>query len=280
MNPPLPSAILESYVRTPDFEDHAATLELSPALWDIFALTENRVTAAAVARELGIEAAAAHLGLRELAGHRLVRQHVQSWRDYRSATPAPAARPPETAAPVPTHVTPVPATPPPAPAPAVAATPVVTAPVAIPVHPVAVSSAPKEIRFAVTPPGHRRQAATPSGVIRLSLRRTTPPPAAAVPPTGSSASAAGWRLRPILDAISRHGGGTVTGQLLAYRVFLGIPGELLDRAGLYSLSLTANDFTIRDPEFYAALRHSVREVAGLELATIDCAVEPSVPALP
>ncbi|HLP09465.1 MAG TPA: hypothetical protein VK178_14980, partial [Opitutaceae bacterium] len=80
------AAAFESYVRTPDFEAIAANLELSPDLWDIFARTEQRVSAAAVAAQLGVTPEIALLGLRELAGHRLLRKHVQRWHEYRGAS--------------------------------------------------------------------------------------------------------------------------------------------------------------------------------------------------
>ena len=295
MNTNPPSAILESYVRTADFEEHAATLELSPALWDIFALTEDRVTAADIARSLGIEATAAHLGLRELTSHRLVRRHVQSWRDYRAAAPEPAPAPPP-AQPVPAPAAPAATVPPPAMAtgPATGNRPATRLNPPAPPPPVRAESipaaatppcprvtappAPREIRFALAAPERRRP--EPRHLIRFALRRTGAPRSASALPEAPAPAAAGWRLRPILDAISRHGGGNVTGQLLAYRVFLGIPAELLDRAGLYSLSLTENDFTIHDSEFYAALRRSVREVAGIEIETIAGAAAPAASSLP
>jgi len=310
MNAKDSAALFECYVRTPDFLEHASALELSPVLWDIFSLTEKRTTAADVSRSLGIEPSVAHLGLRELATHNLLRPHVQRWNEHRAAAaqipppaepqpappPAIVARAPVPATAVPTPRPALPHTPPPAPSlpaplPAVA---IRTAPVApapaplprpqpapvVPTAPIRTAAiAPREIRILVAAPGvRRRPPADPAGLIRLSLRRSPFAPVRAdVAPTTPSAApapAAGWPLRPILDAIGRKGGGVV-GQLLAYRVFLRVPADLLDRAGLHSLSLADNGFIIRDPELYAALCRSAREVAGVEVSTVTDAPESS-----
>jgi hypothetical protein len=317
MNATDSAALFECYVRTPDFLEHASTLELSPVLWDIFSLTEKRTTAADVSRNLGIEPAVAHLGLRELATHKLLRPHVQRWNEHRAAAahvppaaepqPAPpppiVARAPVPATPVPTPRPAPPHTPPPGPSlptplPAVAVrtAPVAPAPAPLhqtppaapvvptaPLHPAA--AAPREIRILIAADGSRRRPpADPAGLIRLALRRSpfAPVRTSAAPHATAAAPATtvGWPLRPILDAIGRKGGGGVTGQLLAYRVFLRIPADLLDRAGLHSLNLADNGFTIRDPELYAALRRSAREVAGVEVAVGTDASETSALACP
>ncbi len=266
MNASPASAALDLYVRTPDFELHVQDLELSPTLWDIFARTEGRVSAADIARDLGVETGLALLGLQELGKHKLVRRHVQRWQDYRSAkrpvavAPAPAAAP--VSAPVPRGDGLVPP-----PAIRLGELPVDTVPAPRP----NARSAGTEIHFRLGPPaGRRPRVADSAGLIRFALRR-----AAAVPVAGASARVVAtavqekaWPLRPIIDAILRHGGGGVSGQLLAYRVFLRVPADLLDRAGLHSLNLVADDFLLRDPELYAALSQSIRDVAGLDMAEI------------
>ena len=294
-----PTSVFECYVRTPDFEDHAATLELSPALWDIFALTEERTSAADVVRRLGVESGVAQLGLHELVHCRLLRKHVQRWQDYRAAqAPAPVARAVALS-------TPAPALPPAVVPPLVAARPPVTPPLAlesltiapavlpvpapraaplpIPVGKPVTVSVPQEIRFSVAPPhGRRPPPVESSQLIRVTLRRDSVAPradvAACPPPAGAESGC--WRLRPILDAIVCHGGGGVSGQLLTYRVFLRVPAELLDQAGLHSLNFVDDDFIIRDPELHAAIIKSMREVAGLEGEGLGHIVEPSVSALP
>lgn len=301
------AAVFESYVRTPDFESVAAHLELSPELWDIFARTERRASAAGIAGQLGVAPEIALLGLRELAAQGLLRKHVQRWHEYRrgtegSAAPAtPAAPviaplPPPVAISVPPAVVEppsiAPVAPPPAvpkilrrqPVPAVSeppSSPIHTsatgammspaaAPVPVPPRPVVrplpvVVAQPREIRFTCSSKGHRvRAQAEPEAAIRFAVRRSG---VVAVRRNGDGgpnpAPAEGWRLRPLLDAIVRRGGGGVQGQLLAYRVFLRVPAELLDRAGLHSLNLAEADFVIRDAELHAAIRRSMCEVAGM-----------------
>ena len=293
MNAKDSAALFECYVRTPDFLEHASALELSPVLWDIFSLTEKRTTAADVSRSLGIEPSVAHLGLRELATHNLLRPHVQRWNEHRaaaaqvppSAEPQPAPPPAIVArAPMPTTAVPTPRpalphTPPPAPSLPAPLPRQQPAPVVPTASKRTAAIAPHEIRILVAAPGVRRRPPTdPAGLIRLSLRRSPFAPvravAASTVPSAAPAPTAGWPLRPILDAIGRKGGGVV-GQLLAYRVFLRVPADLLDRAGLHSLSLADNGFIIRDPELYAALCRSAREVAGVEVSTVTDAPESS-----
>ena len=293
MNAKDSAALFECYVRTPDFLEHASALELSPVLWDIFSLTEKRTTAADVSRSLGIEPSVAHLGLRELATHNLLRPHVQRWNEHRAAAaqippatePQPAPPPAIVArAPMPTTAVPTPRpalphTPPPAPSLPAPLPRQQPAPVVPTASKRTAAIAPHEIRILVAAPGVRRRPPTdPAGLIRLSLRRSPFAPvrtdAASTVPSVAPAPTAGWPLRPILDAIGRKGGGVV-GQLLAYRVFLRVPADLLDRAGLHSLSLADNGFIIRDPELYAALCRSAREVAGVEVSTVTDAPESS-----
>lgn len=274
------AAVFESYVRTPDFEAIAADLELSPDLWDIFARTGQRVSAAAIAAQLGVTPEVALLGLRELAGHRLLRKHVQRWNEYRGAT-VESPRPP-----IPAAVQHVASPPPPASAPSPVSVPV--APPASSVPRAAEPSAPppearpavralpiavgrqREVRFTCGPKaGRRRPPVEVPGTIRFKMNRSgvTCERRPAAQPHAEPADPAvtgGWRLRPLLDAIVRRGGGGVQGQLLAYRVFLRVPAELLDRAGLHSLNLVDDDFVVREPELYAAIRRSMREVAGFE----------------
>ena len=88
-----------------------------------------------------------------------------------------------------------------------------------------------------------------------------PPPAVShpSPPTNPVEE---HHLKPFLNFItSRSGGGTV-GQLAAYRVFLKVPNDLLRQAGIRSLNLVGDDFTVRDPHLWRTLLNAVEEVLG------------------
>jgi hypothetical protein len=86
-------------------------------------------------------------------------------------------------------------------------------------------------------------------------------------PTPSSNNPGGWRLRPLLDAIINRVGG-LAGQFLVYRIFLRLPAELVEAAGIKSLSLVSDDFKIYDPRLRQAICETAREMAGVELAEI------------
>ena len=138
---------------------------------------------------------------------------------------------------------------------------------------------PREICFTCKAKKRAPRPAESAATVRFAVRRSGVTcerrPAEAETPA-SAAPAEGWLLRPLLDAIVRRGGGGVAGQLLAYRVFLRVPVELLDRAGLHSLNLAGTDYVIRDVELYAAIRRSMCEVAGMAddspAAPVSCTV--------
>ena len=73
-------------------------------------------------------------------------------------------------------------------------------------------------------------------------------------------------LRPIAQGLAMAAAAFLAflPQLLAYRVFLRIPSEIAAAAGLSSLSLVDDDFTVQDPRLIDALFESARIVAGLE----------------
>jgi hypothetical protein len=87
----------------------------------------------------------------------------------------------------------------------------------------------------------------------------------------AAASTDGLRLRPILEAIGAKAGGGVAGQLLVYRVFLQIPTELMHAAGIHSLSLVDDQFTLRHPELRAALADTARRHAGVDIEALAAA---------
>ena len=90
-------------------------------------------------------------------------------------------------------------------------------------------------------------------------------------PSAPISSAKGLRLRPILDAIGAKAGGGVAGQLLVYRVFLQIPTKLMQAAGLHSLNLVDDHFTIPNPSLRAALAEAARQHAGVDIDALTTA---------
>jgi hypothetical protein len=90
-------------------------------------------------------------------------------------------------------------------------------------------------------------------------------------PAPASTPDSGLRLRPVLDAIGAKAGGGVAGQLLVYRVFLQIPTELMRAAGLNSLNLVDDQFTLRHPELRAALADTARRHAGVDIEALAAA---------
>ena len=135
---------------------------------------------------------------------------------------------------------------------------------------------------AATPEPHRAPSAPAPGALlspiisfRVSSSRAPARPAPAVSlRIGSSAlpakttpgsTANAPRLRPILDAIGAKAGGGVAGQLLVYRVFLQIPTELMHAAGLHSLNLVDDHYTIAHSALRAALAAAARRHAGVDI---------------
>lgn len=250
----------DAFVRSPDCATYLVDLKLPPELWAVFALAEQPVTAEQVVAKTGIDLETAKLALRRLARRKLIQKHIVGWQDYINASP----------------VAPAVATPPPAPlpAPVVATAPAVTAPAPVLVaSPAPVAPTPALVRLTAAPKpavvtevvftlrnaetDARRRAAA-AGLVEFKLTRTVASPAA------PASAGAGRKLRPILDAIIEKGGGGLQGQLLAYRVFLRIPSEIAAAAGLSSLSLVDDDFTVQDPRLIDALFEAARTVAGLE----------------
>jgi len=232
----------DAYARTPDCADRIVDLKLPPELWAVFALTAQPVTAEQIAKKTGLDPEAALASLRSLTRRKLVRKHVLGWQDYLAAAPAP----------VPVVTTALAVTP------SVAASPspsIATPILSVTVTPPALRRPADPIMFSFrNPEADARRQARDAGLIRFTVRKTPPP-----------SSAAAWKLRPILNAIVEKGGGGLTGQLLAYRVFLGIPAEITSAAGLSSLSLVNDDFTVTDPRLMDALTTAARTVAGLSI---------------
>ena len=254
------SRLSDAFVRSPDCAAYLVDLKLPPELWAVFALAEQPVTAEQVVARTGLDLETAKLALRRLARRKLIQKHIVGWQDYINASPATptapaaavAAKPEPAAAPVPAAA---------AVSPVVVASP---APVAPTPALVRLSAAPKpvivtEVAFTLrNPEADARRRAAAAGIVEFKLTRTVAPVAASPSP------GTGRKLRPILDAIIEKGGGGLQGQLLAYRVFLRIPSEIAAAAGLSSLSLVDDDFTVQDPRLIDALFEAARTVAGLE----------------
>lgn len=103
----------------------------------------------------------------------------------------------------------------------------------------------------------------PSADTKAGGQATAPNTAEVIPlpPTGERGS---WLVQPVLDSLrAKAGGDPLVGQLLAYRVFLRVPADLLQAAGIRSVCLIEPDLRINDPRLKAAIEQALREVAGL-----------------
>lgn len=127
------------------------------------------------------------------------------------------------------------------------------------------------------------EAPKPTGSVRVSLRGAAKTEQAKPKPAGAAASGpetspstaevialpatvggGSWLVQPVLDSLrAKAGGDPLVGQLLAYRVFLRVPANLLQAAGIRSVCLIEPDLRISDPRLKAAIEQALREVAGL-----------------
>lgn len=73
------------------------------------------------------------------------------------------------------------------------------------------------------------------------------------------------RLRTLIDAITRKGGGGLKGQLLVYRVFLRVPPAVMYSAGIKSPSLVDDTLEVHDESVYDVIRNAARSVASIDL---------------
>jgi len=76
------------------------------------------------------------------------------------------------------------------------------------------------------------------------------------------------KLRPLIEAITRKGGGGLNGQLLVYRVFLRVPPALMFNAGIKSLSLVDDSLELQDEETYSVIRAAAQSVASIDLDSV------------
>lgn len=261
------SGLDDCYVRVEDYAALVDDVHFPPEVWAVFAHLERPVSAADLATRLKTPAEDVLAALRRLARRKLVRKHLLGWKEY-VARSTPAADAPivaaQAAAPAPeparVPIVPVPASSPVAP-------PVLVTPPSPPVNP-APEPAIVSVRL-VNDEATRRRREHSAAVIRFQITPEAPRPAPAKPEikAGTHAPIAGWRLRPILDAIMAKAEG-LTGQFLVYRVFLRVPTELMASAGLKSLSLVDDSFRIRDARLRDAILRAAREVAELNLESV------------
>ncbi|MET0262629.1 MAG: hypothetical protein ABW223_07010 [Rariglobus sp.] len=280
--------LADRYVRCEDFAARIDGIELAPEVWAVFAqLTQSR-NAPELAQTLQLDVEAVNASLRRLVRRKLVRKHVLGWRDY-TATQAPSA------------ASPAPTTPlvPPAPTAAVAtdlisppftrdASPLLTpnpvGPSATPTAPAAPLTRSPIISLRISNPNTSAQTA-PAISFRIAASPRSATPSTTTPGTSASApsvtsaiisatplsNSPGIKLRPVLDAIGAKAGGGVAGQLLVYRVFLQIPTELMQAAGLHSLSLVDDHFTVQHPPLRAALADAARRHADVDIDALVAA---------
>lgn len=255
----------DRYLRCDDFAARIDGVEFSPDVWAVFAQLAQSRTAAEIARQLTLDVETVTAAIRRLVRRKLVRKHVVAWRDY-AATAAPLPESVASAVPAPTPSSQL--SPAPRSAPPFYVTSASAQPSPAPVHRSPIIS----LRIA-------SPAATPRPAPAVSLRieppRTPhpPAPAASIAPARSGVNPTdGLRLRPVLDAIGAKAGGGVAGQLLVYRVFLQIPTELMQAAGLHSLNLVDDRFTLHHPELRAALAETARRHAGVDIEALAAAV--------
>jgi hypothetical protein len=237
----------DRYIRCDDFADRIDGIELAPEIWAVFAQLAQPRNADELARHLKIDIDAVNAALRRLVRRKLIRKHVLAWRDY-AATAAPFPVSPVIAV-IPTD------------APASAPVP---APDIAKARPSPVRPASPIISLRMANDTLVRSAP----VVRFRIGRPAAENQAVVPPARTSG---GMKLRPILDAIGAKAGGGVAGQLLVYRVFLQIPTELMQAAGLHSLSLVDDNYTLSHPGLRAALADTARLHAGIDIESLAAA---------
>jgi len=260
--------LADRYIRCEDFAARIDGVELAPEVWAVFAQLAQSRTASELADHLKLDVEAVNAALRRLVRRKLIRKHALTWRDYAA-----------TAAPFPAATTATTFESPSAPA----ATPVATTTsVAAPyapsrsVPPFYVQPAPVATAAPRSPIISLRIASTtptrPASTVNLRIQSsTTPSPATPAATAAASTDTPGLRLRPVLDAIGAKAGGGVAGQLLVYRVFLQIPTELMQAAGIHSLNLVDDHFTLTHPELRAALAETARRHAGVDIETLAAA---------
>ena len=288
--------LTDRYLRCDDFSTRIDGVELSPDVWAVFAQLAESRTAPEIAQHLALDVEAVNAAIRRLVRRKLVRKHVLAWRDYaataQSVAGAPAGQPATPAIPKPPTPTNQPSSAS-VPQPSALTSQLPSSPSAPPFYVTSasssasvsqpsplssqLSSAPSPrspiISLRITSPSASPRP-SPAVSLRIEPVRPATPQQSTIPaaPAANIATSDGLRLRPVLDAIGARAGGGVAGQLLVYRVFLQIPTELMQAAGLHSLSLVDDRFTLRHPELRAALAETARRHAGVDIEALAAAV--------
>ena len=271
------TAIADRYVRCDDFSKRVEGVEFAPEVWAVFARLEEPRNAPELAAALSLEPETVQAAIRRLLRRKLIRKHVLGWRDFATSTAstapntptasaaptAPSATPPPPA-PEPSPLIPIPFPPPPlrAPNPVIS----VTVKEAVP------APRPAPAPDADTPlvslcVGPARPPAPPEKALVVLRFGSSAVPAAPLASPATPA-AGGWRLRPVIDAIGARAGGGLAGQLLVYRVFLQVPTDLLQTAGLHSLSLVDEHFTVNHAPLREAIVEAARHHADVDLGEL------------
>lgn len=236
----------EVYERNPDFTGQEEQFRLRPYEWEFYLRLDGCRTVMEIceARKLTVEWVIPML--ERLQGLGLIRVVEISMAEfYRRFVDVPAAEPAPRAAPAGEN----------APVPAADA---------------------KRVSFSL-----RNKAAAP-----VTPAAPPPPPVpasrpalatAAMPVPALAAAGEELPLKPLLDFVIGHSGGGTVGQLAAYRVFLKVPNDLLRQAGIRSLNLVREDFTIRDPALKRALLTAVEDVLGRAYVPATAARAPVAP---
>lgn len=265
---------LTSFAACADMDAKAAGLLLPPRLWALARATAEPATAAALAQKTGMPAAAALAGLRLLETRGLVSEYLIPLATPAESKAEASASPDKTTDAV---VAPVEAAP----------TPLVATAETQP-------QAPSENKPSAPAPVVRlslkaaRAKPASAAVVRFSLKGKGPgtpagtagreasrPESGGNTPSASPAgahqtkaelvpSAEGWRIQPVLDALAaKAGGDPMVGQLLAYRVFLRVPCDLLQQAGIRSVCLIEPDLRITNAVLKQSIEQALKDVAGI-----------------
>lgn len=276
---------VDRYVRSEDFAQRIEGVQLAPEIWAVFAQLHQARNAAELAARLALDMDAVHAALRSLVRRKLVRKHVLAWSDYAasagSATPPIADTPAQLG-----QLAPLPSAKASAFAPPDVTGPVRAATRSVPPFYVSASQ-PRSSASVAASATHTPTSASPILSLRIASSATPARPkplvsfrleaprrsADATPsaPVAKDNTSAGLRLRPVLDAIGSKAGGGIAGQLLIYRVFLQIPTELMHAAGVHSLNLVDDTFTLHHPALISALTEAARRHAGVDLEAVAVA---------
>lgn len=246
----------DRYIRCDDFAQRIDGVQLAPEVWAVFAQLHEARNAAELSSRLSLDTDAVHAALRSLVRRKLVRKHVLAWSDYAASTPANVRN---------TNIAPAPSA-----SVAPALTPASLSTVALahaPVLPSAPASRSPIVSFRVTSP---EKPVRPAPTVSFRIGPSSSP-APVSTPVATSAKTTGLRLRPVLDAIGAKAGGGIAGQLLIYRVFLQIPTELMHAAGIHSLNLVDDAFTLHHPALIAALAEAARRHASVDIEALAVA---------